>query len=231
MALEELLSQLGLQLTDEQKEKFTAGIDSELDKARTQASKTARKNAEKEIREKVEADAQAAIEAQATAKAQEILKSLTQTEEEKLEDVRKQLENDRKALETDRKKLAVEAKFKANGYTDDEVSTLSQLFIAGQDVAACESMVDRFLEGQTARITAKVDEAKAALTNSGTPPQGAGTGTPGAKQLNESQILDSIYAKVSEEGFVNNHRNNLALDVAAITALDAAAAQPAQPSV
>jgi hypothetical protein len=206
---------LGVEFTDEQYAEYSKQHESELDKARTQASQTAAKNAAKKTKSELEAE----IELKAKEKAQDLLKMLTQSEEDKLEDARKALEADRAALEQEKKSTAVSAKLKAAGYKDNELSALTDLFSIKESIDDCEVAVDSFLESVNKTITAKVDEFKAALTKGGASPA-VGAGSAQSTVLDEEKILSEVYSHVKDDGFANNRGSNMALDAYAIMMLE-----------
>lgn len=221
MDKEALAEILGVEeLTDEQFEKFKKAHESELDKARNQASQTAAKNAEK----KAKGEFAKTLEEKAAEKAKSMLEALTQSEEEKLEAQRQELEEARKVLETEKKRTAVEAKFKAAGYEDEALEKFVNTFSVHDDVDSCVSAVDTFLETVNSTIETKVDTIKAELTSTGNVAgvhQGQTTPT-----VNEGKVVTDIYKKVNEDGFANTRQDNMNLDAHAVQAvLDLGAAQ------
>lgn len=214
------------EISEEQWESFDKLYNSEVDKARTQASKTAAANAKKQA----VLDAEASLDVKASAKAQELLTSLMQTEEEKLQaqlaEGQKLLDADRNALNLEKREMAASAKLKANGYEGDTLSALVELFSVKPSVEECETAVDSFLESANKAIEAKVDAVKEELTKGGASPN-LGKGGTTAASADEGKILTDIYARAKEDGFVNNRNSNMGLDVAALMALEANSAKSA----
>lgn len=207
---------LGTELTDEQFETYSKQYESDLDKARTQASKTAAKNAEAKAKQTFEST----LEDEATKRAKELLESLTQTEEERLEAERKAIEADKLALEQDKKTAAVEAKLKAAGYEGDDLDSLKQLFSLKETVDSCETATDVFLAGVQKTVDAKVDAIKAELTDGGVPPANGGAAVKAT--LNENKVLETVFKQLDSDGFVDNPTSQRELDAQAFMALDEA---------
>lgn len=212
-ALEELL---GVELTDEQYESFNKQHESELDKARTQASATAAKNAAKKTKQELEGE----VEKKAKEQAQQLLQDLLQTDEERMEGERKALEQERQALEAQKRTYAVETKLKTAGYEGDTLESLTSLFSVKDTIEDCESAVDSFLGVVNKTVEAKVDDVKAQLTGGGAASKSGGMQTAGI--VNENQILEKVYSVASDANYVNSPHNSFQLDLAAITQLEAA---------
>lgn len=205
---------LGIELSDEQKAEFDKQAESEVDKARTQASETARKNAEKALK----ASQSAEIERIANEKAQKLLQALSQTEEEKIEAAKAELERDRQQLLHEKKETVISAKLKAAGYGDEQIKELTPVFTTGADIPSCEKAVDIMLGIANAQITSKVDAVKAELTNGGVASGINRGGT--APVMNEAKVLGSVYDQTKQADFVNSVAANRQLDLQAIMALD-----------
>lgn len=208
-------------VSDEQWETFNKQYESELDRARTQASKTAARN----TIEQAKKDAEALLESKANEKAKELLESLTKTEEERIAaeaaKEREEIAKERAALNLEKKQTAVKSKLAAAGYKGEELDSLVSVFSVKDDVSECESAVETFIEGLNKTVSEKVDEIKASLTTGGTPPAFGGTAT-GTEVVNEGKLLNEIYAETAKDTFRNDPASFIELDAYAIAALEAA---------
>ena len=205
-------------LSDESFGSFNEQYEAELDRARTQASKTAASNATKTATERANKE----LEAKALERAQELLDEMKLSEQEKMN---AQLEKERAALEQQRaefveetKRTAIEAKLKAANYEGDSLATLTDLFASKGSLEECEASIDTFLEDTTNRINSQVDAIKAELTSAGASSGGMDVGSPGEGVLSESQLISSVYKHAESEGFANTFTNNVDLDAYAIMA-------------
>lgn len=215
MDKETLAEILGVEeVSDEQFEKFQKAHESELDKARNQASRTSAKNTEKKAREEFEKT----LEEKANEKAKAMLEALTQSEEEKLEAQRKQLEEEKIALNVERKRSAVESRLKAAGYAEESLEKFTDMFSVYDDVDSCVSTVDTFLGTVKETVETQVNAAKSELLSAGSPAGSNKGGSAGSGVVNVDKKISEIYEPLTKDGAINDRQANLNADIQAVKA-------------
>jgi hypothetical protein len=147
------------------KEDFTdeqwAEIVADLDRARTDASKTARKNAEKEAETEMTVKIAEAVEKERA--------KLEADEQGKLEIQRKEIETAQTALVKERKSLAATKKLVSAGFGDEDVEALLPIFV-GVDDKTFDATIESFIKVNQATVKSQVDAVKQELLNNATPP-------------------------------------------------------------
>lgn len=139
-------------------EKFASAYQSEMDRARTQASDTASANAEKKLRTQLEKELRKEAEEKAKLSAEELLK---QREDELLKKQRAFEEKQLKAM------------YKENGFGDEEIELLCSFI--GEDSDANLETATKFINARKAQMDLVITKTKEEMQFNGYRPQGGGT--------------------------------------------------------
>lgn len=164
-------------------EAYNKALETELDRARTQASTTARGNAEKDLRKSIEKEIRSQLEEEAKLSA-----------EEKLTKERETLLAERKAFNVERIKHTYQ---KDNLFSDDEIETLLPLISENFDESLAtanklvEARIKRNSEYEKA-LTEKYQTGTPKIGGEGSGAKVEGIGAKYAKQFSESLATQKI---------------------------------------
>lgn len=173
-------------------EEDQAAINAEIDRARTEASKTAAKNAEKKAKDTFSAKLKEEVE-KAQREAEELAAA---TEQEKVQKVLEKIEAERVSLQKEKLGLKAEKTLREAGLGDEHIEGLLPVFTsAAKDESALDEMLTTFTNVQKSVVDTAKESLKQELANGATPPKTGGKMPP----KSDDQVVQEIIASSPDD--------------------------------